>query len=137
MKFVSFVCIIAVAQFAAAEDNDAQARKNLVGTWKGGVDGGAQGHVLTIKADGVTCIRIQGDKTSDIGGGTYKLDLSTKPRRMDGTGTLGGQKGRSYFGIYSLEGDTLKWCVNSKNPPTEFKTGAGNFCLVLERQKTD
>lgn len=137
MKFLSFVCIIAMAQIAlAADDNDtAAARKKLVGTWTGGVEDGAQGHVLTIKADLITCVRVRDGKESDIGGGTVKLDLSKKPWRMDGTGTQGKQKGRSYFGIFSLEGDTLKWCVNSKKAPTEFKTGNGNFCLVLKRKK--
>ena len=134
MRFVSFVCLIAVAQFVVAADDNAEARKKLVGTWKGGVEDGAQGHVLTITPDLVSCITIKGDKESKIGGGTVKLDLSKKPWRMDATGTQGGQKGRSWFGIYSLEGDTLKYCVNSKQAPTEFNTGDGNFCLVLKRQ---
>lgn len=135
MRIVSFACIIAVAQFAAAADDNAEARQKLVGTWKGGVEDGAQGHVLTITPDFLSCVTIRGDKVSDIGGGTVKLDLSKKPWRMDATGTQGGQKGRSWFGIYSLEGDTLKYCVNSEQVPTEFKTGDGNFCLVLQRQE--
>ena len=137
MKVISFLCLIAVAQFAVAADDDTKAQKKLAGTWAGGVDNGAQGHVLTFKADLVTCIRKSGGRTSDIGGGKIKLDLSKKPWELTGAGTKGGQKGKTWYGIYSLEGDTLKWCVNSKKTPTEFKTGNGNFCLVLKRQKKD
>ncbi|MDP7019744.1 MAG: TIGR03067 domain-containing protein [Pirellulaceae bacterium] len=135
MRLVSFVCIIALAQFAIAAEDGAEARKKLVGVWKGGVEDGAQGHVLTITPKLVSCVRVRDGKETDIGGGTVKLDLSKKPFRMDATGTTGGQKGRAWFGIYSLEGDTLKYCVNSKQPPKAFKTGDGNFCLVLKRQK--
>ncbi|MBP86479.1 MAG: hypothetical protein CMJ64_07175, partial [Planctomycetaceae bacterium] len=60
MRFVSFVCLIAVAQFVVAADDNAEARKKLVGTWKGGVEDGAQGHVLTITPDLVSCITIKG-----------------------------------------------------------------------------
>ncbi len=137
MKYLGFVCLIAMAQLSMAADDEATARKNLTGVWAGGVENGAQGHVLTIKTDIVTCVRKRGDKVTDIGGGTVKLDLSKKPWKMDGTGTLGKQQGRSYFGIYSLKGDTLRWCVNSKQPPSEFKTGNGNFFLVLKRQKSN
>ncbi len=134
MKFASFVFILAMAQFAIAADDGAQARKDLLGVWKGGVDGGAQGHVLTVKKSVVTCVKVAGSKKSDLGGGVVKIDLTKKPFRMDAKGTLGGQKGRAWFGIYSLEGNTLKWCVNASAAPTEFKTGNGNFYLILKRQ---
>ena len=134
---IFIISIFSTSQFAVAADNDAEARKNLAGVWKGGVEGGAQGHVLTFTGDVATCVRDARGKTTDIGGGKVKLDLSKKPWRMDAAGNKGGQKGRSYFGIYSLDGNTLKWCVNSKTVPTNFKTGNGNFCLVLKRQKKD
>ncbi len=141
MRILVCVFIISTAQFAVAADVDtdtkkqgAEVRMKLAGVWKGGVENGAQGHVLTITDDLVTCARYANGEKSDIGGGKFTLDLSKKPWRMDATGTLGRFKGRPYFGISSLEGDTFKWCVNSKEVPTEFKTGNGNFCLVLKRQ---
>ena len=65
------------------------------------------------------------------------LDLTKKPRRMDATYTKGSEKGKTYLGIYSLEGDTLKWCVNVSQDerPAKFATGGSNFLLILKRQK--
>jgi len=106
--------------------------KKLIGTWKGRVDKGATGHHLTITAD-----RIVGtiDGRRSLGEGSFKLDPTTKPWRMDATGTKGSHKGDTFLGICSVQGDTLKWCVGSADErPTEFATADGNFLLVLKRR---
>jgi uncharacterized protein (TIGR03067 family) len=125
---------IAVAQCAVAAESEADARKELVGVWKGRVDEGATGHVLTITS---AIIKGTKDGKQNLGTGKFKLDLTTKPWCMDATGTKGPQKGRTYLGIYSLEGDTLKWCVGlpGGDRPTEFTTKDGQFLLILKRQK--
>jgi uncharacterized protein (TIGR03067 family) len=44
---------------------------------------------------------------------------------------------KTYLGIYTLGGDTLKWCVSTPGNarPTEFATKGSQFMLVLKRQK--
>ena len=134
MRLLILACAIATAQWAVAAEGDAEARKTLAGTWKGRVDEGATGHVLTITTSGITGTK---DGKQDLGAGSFKLDLTTKPWRMDAKGTKGPQKGRTYLGIYSLEGDTLKWCVSmpGSEPPKELATKDGQFLLILKRQK--
>jgi len=130
----TIMMVILVAQFSGAADEKAEALKKLSGTWKGRVENGATGHQLVITAESIKGTK---DGAQDLGSGSFVLDVTTKPWTLDGTGTDGGFKGKKFPGICSVEGDTMKWCVSTgKKPrPTEFKTGAGNFCLVLARQK--
>ncbi len=130
------LAVVAAQAVVAAEkaEDEAEARKNLVGIWKGRVDDGATGHVLKFTAKGITGTK---DGRQDLGAGTFKLNLATTPWHMDAKGTKGAQKGRTYLGIYSLEEDTLKWCVSlpGAQRPTEFATKEGQFLLILKRQK--
>ena len=133
MRLLILVAAIAAGQYAIAAEGEPDARKDLVGIWKGRVDEGATGHVLTITK---TVIKGTKDEDQDLGAGKFKLDQATEPWHMDATGTGGRQKGRIYLGIYSLDGDTLKWCVSSPKGkrPTEFATKSGQFLLILKRQ---
>ena len=120
------------AASTSAAGGAAGALKKVMGSWKGGVQNGASGHQLKITAD-----RIIGtiDGRRSLGEGSFKLDASTKPWRMDATGTKGPHKGDTFLGICSVQGDTLKWCVGSADErPTEFTTADGNFLLVLKRR---
>ena len=125
---------VASAAIVAGAGRDAEARKELVGVWEGRVDEGATGHQLTFTQD-----RIAGkqDEKQYLGEGGFKLDLMKQPRWLDATGTKGPQRGRRYLGIYTLDGDTLQWCVSSpgNERPTEFATKNGQFLLILKRQK--
>ncbi len=137
MRCVMMLSILAAAQFAVAADDegDAKARKQLVGVWKGQVKDGAKGHVITFKKDLISGKK--GEK-SDLGAGSFKLNLKTKPWQMDATYTKGRSKGKKVLGIYSIEKDgTLKWCVSTggKPRPTKFETGGGQFCLILKKPK--
>jgi uncharacterized protein (TIGR03067 family) len=135
MRWFILACAMVTAQWAfAAEGDESDARKELVGIWKGRVDEGATGHVLTFTTTAITGTK---DGKQKLGTGTFKLDLTADPPRMDATGTKGSQKGRKYLGIYSLKGDTLKWCVSMPgiDPPKEFATKEGQFLLILKRQK--
>jgi uncharacterized protein (TIGR03067 family) len=126
------VLLLSLAAMAAAAD-DTQVRKDLVGVWKGRVVDGATGHILTFTATHVSG-RQGGD---DLGEGKFALDLAKKPWKMDAVVTRGSDKGSTYRGIFSLEGDTLKWCVSTPGGerPTKFATAGSSFCLVLKRQK--
>jgi uncharacterized protein (TIGR03067 family) len=67
--------------------------------------------------------------------GTFRLDAAAKPGAIDLTYTEGPDKGKTFQGIYSLEGDTLKFCFSLR--PTEFtsKPTTGSLLLVLQREK--
>jgi len=63
---------------------------------------------------------------------TYKLDPAKTPKRIDAIATL--DEKDSMYGIYLLDGDTLKLCFSQaeKTRPTEFKTAADSDVLLLE-----
>ena len=136
MKLATLLLAVALSPLvvAAADKDDAKARKELLGTWKGRVQNGATGHELTF-----TKTRITGKQyeEEDLGEGSYTIDRSKKPWRLDGTYTKGPEKGTKCAGIYSLKGDTLMWCVNASGsePPKKFETAGSSFLLVLKRQK--
>ena len=72
-----------------------------------------------------------------LGEGTYEID----PRRkfIDTHGTQSPMRGKSHVGLYSLEGDTLKWVSNShrKKRPVDLvhRPDRDQFLMVLHRQR--
>jgi uncharacterized protein (TIGR03067 family) len=75
-----------------------------------------------------------------IAAGTSKLDPTQKPKALDITYTDGPDKGKTFKGIYEVDGDTVKFCRagSSDDPrPSEFKTKAGSrdFVSVYKRVK--
>lgn len=67
----------------------------------------------------------------------FKLDPSSKPRRMDITITDGSQTDSTMKGIYELKDDELRICakVFGTDRPTEFEApeGSSTVLLVLKR----
>src|SRR5262249_49743687 len=47
-------------------------------------------------------------KDGDVQAGTFKVLPKFKPKQVDVTFTEGPEKGKTYLGIYELEGDTYK-----------------------------
>jgi uncharacterized protein (TIGR03067 family) len=90
-------------------------------------------------------LRIEGDTFTYtlndrlVSKGIRKLDPSQKPKAMDDTHTEGRFKGRSYLGIYELNGDEFKTCNGGylQKRPTEFATkpGSGLLLAVYKRVK--
>ena len=71
---------------------------------------------------------------------TFKVDPSKKPRAIDLTVAEGPEKGKTYHGIYKLEGDTYTICRNvepGKERPGEFVTrpDSGLMLVVWKRDK--
>jgi uncharacterized protein (TIGR03067 family) len=124
--------------------DDTTARKHLVGVWKGfAVEGQGErpdrGPVkleLTISETTIKGIESKGQGTIDHGEGRFTLDLKQSPRWLDAGKTNDRGRKEEYLGIYTLEGDTLKWCVTrQKQRPTRFETADRAFLLILKRQK--
>jgi uncharacterized protein (TIGR03067 family) len=69
--------------------------------------------------------------------GSFKLDAGKKPKAIDLTDASGSEKAKTSLGIYSLEDDTLKICldVTGRDRPTEFKGGKGIVIMTFKRGK--
>jgi uncharacterized protein (TIGR03067 family) len=71
---------------------------------------------------------------------TYQLHSGKKPKAIDLTIASGRSKGKTFFGIYKLEGDTYTICRPvgpGKERPTAFATspGSGLMLVVWKRQQ--
>ena len=75
--------------------------------------------------------------------GTFKLDVSQTPKRIDMTieeGPDADTKGKSLAGIYELKDDELKWCFvppDGGDRPTSFasQSGTSQILATLKREK--
>lgn len=127
----------------ASKTAGAENKKDYLGQWEGHVtdgDGSNPGQrrmniTLIITEEKIT----SGGQGNITGEGKYKVSGgSAKLRRLDATGTAGQYQGKLYEGIFTVEGDTLKWCAGNpgKGRPSALKTntGAGHFLMVLKRQ---
>jgi uncharacterized protein (TIGR03067 family) len=65
---------------------------------------------------------------------TLLLNPEKTPKTFDLTVRDGANKGRTYKGIYKLDGDTLTMCralTEETERPTEFSTGAESGCSLV------
>ena len=122
-----------------------ETQKKLQGTWtatKAERDGKAAddvvGHRLSFTGDRFQ-IRSKDGKT--LYEGAFRVDAKAKPAAIDFEHTNGGLKGKSWKGIYALDGDTLTTCDNApdldKGRPAAFeaKTGSGHVLITFKRAK--
>jgi uncharacterized protein (TIGR03067 family) len=129
----------------AAGDAAQDELKKLAGTWEGYVvegegerpDRGPVHLRVTIEGDKIAAVDLgQGGK--EMGSGTFTIDPAKETKVIDATGViLPGKRERTFAGIYALDGDTLKWCVDNrgKDHPQDFRTEKGNYLLILKRKK--
>jgi uncharacterized protein (TIGR03067 family) len=117
-------------------------KKNLIGTWKAvSCEAGGEKVPEKILKGEVVRWRITENSVEwtvekeQMGKDKYSLDPTTKPKRID----LMDKEGRHTPGIYSLDGDTLKVCLNeaSKERPKEFasKLNTHLSVWVFKREK--
>ena len=144
---------------AGAQSPEAAELKQLEGTWVGGVKnpkgefagkakagksnqfGGDANFLvkiteLVIKDGKITG---KGDRGRDFGEGTFTVNLKANPKTIDAVGTGGKNKGKTFLGIYKLNGDTLEWCTGNpgiERPKDYFTTPQVQFHLVLTRKKS-
>ena len=122
-----------------------EAQKKLQGTWtatKAERDGKAAedvvGNRLSFTGDR---FRILSKDGKPLYAGTVRLDLSAKPAAFDFEHTEGALKGKTWKGIYALDGDTLTTCDNAPNldkgRPAAFeaKRGSGYVLITFKRAK--
>jgi uncharacterized protein (TIGR03067 family) len=147
----SFALTIVAAAFALCsfgwagqgvfKTKDDEPKTELEGTWDL-VAIEADGKELKLPKDGrmITTgnkfVLKAGDKT--IIAGTFKLDPKKKPKAIDVTYTEGPDKGKSFKGIYEVDGDTVRFCRPLEpdgERPTEFKTKPGTGAATYKRAK--
>lgn len=111
-------------------------RQKILGTWSGGMPGDPKGSIELI----ITPTKVTGRNArtgKSLGEGTYELDPVN--RTIDARGIEIPVRGRIYIGLYSLEGNTLRWCANSrsKKRPKDLvhRPDKDQWLMVLERQK--
>lgn len=139
----SAVCPARAQDAKPASAEDIAARRQLVGLWKGfAVEGRGErpdrGPVkleVNITETAIKGIELKGEGIINHGEGAHSFNLKESPRWLDATKTNERGRKEEYVGIYSLEGDTLKWCVSrGKQRPTQFETVKGSFLVILKRQ---
>ena len=121
----------------------ADARKTLQGTWtatRAERDGTSAddvvGHRLSFTGNR---FQIQSKDGKPLNAGTVRVDPSAKPAAIDFEHTEGALKGKTWKGIYALNGDALTTCDNAPNldkgRPTAFeaKSGSGYVLITFKR----
>lgn len=102
--------------------------------WRGMIEGRSQ---IELVVTGNTIVGREiggGGQGRSLGTGTFTMTGDGKSGNMDPVYTEGPQVGQRCMGIYVLEGDTLRWCVNNRGQrPVDFTGGNGNWPMVLTR----
>jgi len=137
LSLLAVVVSVAVAAAATAKaPSSADERKRLTGTWRGKMAHESEPSMELV----ITPTTISGRSLHNgesLGVGTYDVDPVKKT--LDAHGIKDPVSGKTYLGIYSLEGDTLKWCSNSgsnKRPKDLSVSPTGShFLMILQRQK--
>src|SRR5262245_18029434 len=143
MKCPVAVLALCATACCGGDDTTMAALKNFEGTWK-------VVECQTDNADAATfdkewiaqgSFAFQGDRVTlrlgekKVGEGTFKLDLSKKPKVIE---VIPNDSGERLHGIFEIEGGTLKLCLSEgrRKRPTEFKVTAeqGNALFVLKKQ---
>lgn len=150
MRIAFIICALIASSLLAGEPDQPNAveaeLKKFEGTWEGyAVEGRGENpdrgpvHLrLKIAGNRISAFDLNKDG-KEMGAGTYKIDPSKPLREIDATGViLPGKRERMFMGIYAIDGDTLKWCVDNRRVerPTEFRTFGGKYLLILKRKKT-
>jgi uncharacterized protein (TIGR03067 family) len=143
------ISLVSLAQLSAAPDKPPKKKpvktdaEKLQGTWK----------LVTIENNGKTGpapantqILFQGKKFIIKNGdkvrveSTFTLDPAKKPKTIDFQISKGPGRDKTLYGIYDLDGDKLKLCLNEGQRggrPTEFATPPNTrvSLVVMERVK--
>jgi uncharacterized protein (TIGR03067 family) len=140
-----FIAALELLGADAAKENQKTKEEiaNLQGTWSFvtmEVDGiqlppkAFEGSKIVIKGTGFTTI-----SAGAAYKGTFKVDITKKPKTLDLNFNDGPEKGNTSRAIYDLDGDDWKICltIGAKERPKEFatKAGSGRALETLKRTK--
>lgn len=125
---------------AAADSFDPQ---QLIGVWEGYLvndDGSKPSQRTGTVTLVITAETIKTTAQGNQGEGTYHVSAGDgKFHHIEATGTAGHYEGKVYPGIFTLEGDTLKWCSAEAGwpRPKELKTrfSEGRYLMILTRKQ--
>ena len=82
---------------------------------------------------------LEGSEVGTSAEGTFTLNATKKPKATDSTANSGPDKGKTFLGIYDIEGETHKVCFAppGKDRPKKMESekGSGLLLIVLKRQK--
>jgi uncharacterized protein (TIGR03067 family) len=122
-----------------------ETQKKLQGSWtatKAERDGKAAGDVVGNRLSFTgTRFRIRSKDGKALYAGSIRVDPSAKPAAIDFEHTQGVLKGKTWKGIYAMDGDTLTICDNAPNldkgRPAAFeaKSGSGYVLITFKRAK--
>lgn len=146
LGLVGAVLLSAFEVLGQASGGDAAERQRLAGAWEGWVveGDGSQPSQRRQRVNELvispTQITAKDGRNISMGAGTYRLGSAGGAKTIDAVGTGGPTQGKTYLGIYKLEGNTLKWCSGNdraRTRPAEFRTntGSGHFLMVLTRKQ--
>ena len=144
LRFLMAVIVLGLGAGASDAASGADGEKSLQGVWiaaagerNGAAAGDLKGHRLTFSGNRFV-IRAKGKLLYQ---GTFRVDPSKKPATIDFTHTRGEAKGKTWLGVYRLEGDVLKICDNAddlaQGRPAAFATepGSGQVLLTFKRER--
>jgi uncharacterized protein (TIGR03067 family) len=138
LLLIAVGCVLPVA----SQGQERAEKPRLTGTWTGWVvDGRGERPnegVSKITEMVITDKTIRAhDDQRDMGEGSYRIGRDQGWGTLDATGTAGPTRGRTFGGIYQLDGNTLRWCTSQpgRGRPTELMTrrGNGQYLMVLKR----
>ncbi|HLX64830.1 MAG TPA: hypothetical protein VKX17_26395 [Planctomycetota bacterium] len=126
------LALLAFSAICRAEDAQADEKKKMIGVWRGGwPDDKTPRFEITITADKITGKDLTNGR--DLGTGSFTLDVAKKT--IDAVNS----QNKTYLGLYSLDGDSLKWASDNGrggNRPTALvHRPPQSFYMVLTRQK--
>jgi uncharacterized protein (TIGR03067 family) len=136
---ISAVCSLVLGSGVASAQLARAADRELQGTWtatKAERDGKPAtdlvGHRLLFSGDH---FEIQSKDTKSLYSGMVRVDASAKPTAVDFEHAEGGLKGKTWKGIYVLDGETLTICDNAENleaaRPSKFEAKSGSGYVLV------
>jgi uncharacterized protein (TIGR03067 family) len=147
--FAVSCCLLWVYALAAGARGDEAANKKasetLQGTWaivsaerNGKAADDIKGHQLSFAGDKFTIKNKDGKLVYE---GTFQVDAAKKPMTIDFKHGGDALKGKTWKGIFVVDGETLKTCDNApnmdKDRPADFnaKADTGYVAIVFKRVK--
>ena len=136
MKALRFALMLLGAGIGSGSPSlRADDRNDIIGVWKGGMPGDPPGSIeLTITPDRISGRNSRTGKS--LGTGTYEMD--PKSKAIDTRGIENPVRGKKYWGLYSIEGNTLKWVSTSRGRkrPADLmhRPERDQFLMILQRQ---